>query len=88
MLLIGEEAKLCNIRVKVLKSCQMQYEVAGDSFYVKVSNIMFQGWTIHSLCCRDNNNTLNITTRAMYPSKNHSEVHSPGSGCAISFTLI
>jgi hypothetical protein len=34
MLHIGEEANLCNIRVKVLKSCQMLYEVAGDSFYV------------------------------------------------------
>ncbi len=42
MLRIGEEANLCNIRVKVLKSCQMQYEVAGDSFYVKASNLMFQ----------------------------------------------
>jgi hypothetical protein len=43
----------CNIRVKVLKSCKMQYDVAGDSFYVKVSNLIFQGWTICSLCCRD-----------------------------------
>jgi len=43
MIRIGEEANLCNIRVKVLKSCKMQYEVSGDSFYVKVSNLMFQG---------------------------------------------
>ncbi len=50
MIRIGEEANLRNIKVKVLKSCQMQYEVAGDSFYVKASNIMFQGWTIRSLC--------------------------------------
>ena len=66
MLRIGEEANLCNIRVKVLKSCKMQYEVAGDSFYVKVSNLMFQGWTTHSLCCRENEDTLIIPTRAMY----------------------
>ena len=39
MLRIGEEGDLCNIRVKVLKSCKMQYEVAGDLFYVKVSYI-------------------------------------------------
>ncbi len=36
MIRIGEEANLCNIRVKVLKSCKMQYEVYGDRFYVKV----------------------------------------------------
>jgi hypothetical protein len=89
MIHIGEEANLCNIRVKVLKICQMQYEVAGDLFYVKASNLMFQGWTIHSLCCRDNNDTLIIPARAMYLSKKAlSEVHSPGSGWAIFFTLI
>jgi hypothetical protein len=69
MIRIGEEANLRNIRVKVLKSCQMQYEVAGNSFYAKASNLMFQGWTIHSLCCRDNDDTLIIPTRAMYLSK-------------------
>ena len=69
MLRIGEEANLCNIRVKVLKSCKMQYKVAGDLFYVKVSNLMFQGWMIYSLCCRENNNTLIIPTRTMYLSK-------------------
>jgi hypothetical protein len=69
MIRIGEEANLRNIRVKVLKSCKMQYEVSGDSFYVKVSNLMFQGWTIHSLCCRENDDTLIILTRAMYISK-------------------
>ena len=69
MLRIGEEANLCNIRVKVLKSCKMQYKVAGDSFYVKVSNLMFQGWMICSLCCRENNDALIIPTRAMYLSK-------------------
>ena len=65
MIRIGEEVNLCNIRVKVLKSCKMQYEVAGDSIYAKVSNLMFQGRTIHSLCCRENNDTLIIPTRAM-----------------------
>ncbi len=69
MLRIGEEANRRNISVKVLKSCKMQYEVTGDSFYVKVSNLMFQGWTIRSLCCRDNNDTLIIPTRAMYLSE-------------------
>jgi hypothetical protein len=69
MIRIGEEANLSNIRVKVLKSCQMQYKVAGDSFYVKASNLMFQGWTSCSLCCRDNEDTLIIPTRAMYLSK-------------------
>jgi hypothetical protein len=47
----------------------MQYEVSGDSFYVKVSNLMFQGWTIRSLCCRENDDTLIIPTRAMYISE-------------------
>jgi hypothetical protein len=70
MIRIGEEANLHNIRVKVLKSCQMlQYEVACDSFYVKASTLMIQGWTIRSLCCRDNDDTLIIPTRAMYLSK-------------------
>ena len=41
MIRIGEEANLRNIRVKVLKSCKMQYEVSGDSFYAKVSNLVF-----------------------------------------------
>jgi hypothetical protein len=49
MIRIGEEANLRNIRVKVLKSCKMTYEVAGDLFYVKVSNLIYQGWTIRSL---------------------------------------
>jgi hypothetical protein len=66
---IGEEANLHNIKVKVLKSCKMQYEVAGDSFYVKVSNLMFEGWTIHSLCFRENDDNLIIPTRAMYISE-------------------
>jgi hypothetical protein len=69
MLCFGEEVNLHNIRVKVLKSCKMQYEVAGDLFYIKVSNLMFQGWTIYSLCCRENDDTLNIPTHAMYLSK-------------------
>jgi hypothetical protein len=69
MLHIGEEANLCNIRVKVLKSCKMQYKIAGYSFYVNVSNLMFHGWTIHSLCCRENNDTLIIPTCAMYLSE-------------------
>ncbi len=69
MIHIGEEANLCNIRVKVLKSFLMQYEVAGDSFYVKAPNLMFQRWTIHSLCCRDNDDTLIIPTRTMYLSE-------------------
>ena len=69
MIHIGEEANLCNIRVKVLKSCKMQYEVAGDSFYIKVSNHMFQGWTIHTLCCRENDDALIIPTGTMYLSK-------------------
>ena len=43
MIRIGEEVNLHNIRVKVLKSCKMQYEVSGDSFNIKVSNLMFQG---------------------------------------------
>jgi hypothetical protein len=30
---------------------------------------MIQGWTIHSLCCRENDDTLIIPTRAMYLSK-------------------
>jgi len=68
MIRIGEEANLHNIRVKVLKSCKMQ-EVSGDSFYDKVSNLMFQGWTIPSLCCRENDDNLIIPTRAMYISK-------------------
>jgi len=69
MIRIGEEENLRNIKVKVLKSCKMQYKVSGDSFNVKVSNLMFQGWTIHSLCCRENNNTLIIPTRGMYISE-------------------
>jgi hypothetical protein len=69
MIRIREEANLRNIRVKVLKKCQMQYKVAGDSFYVKALSLMFQGWTIHSLCCRDNDDTLIIPTRAMYLSE-------------------
>ncbi len=69
MIHIGEEANLRNIRVKVLKSCKMQYEVSRDLFYVKVSNLMFQGWTICSLCCRENDDTLIIPTRAMYISE-------------------
>jgi len=32
MIRIGEEANLHNIRVKVLKSCKMQYKVSGDLF--------------------------------------------------------
>ena len=66
---IGEEVNLRNIRVKVLKSCKMQYKVAVDSFYVKVSNLMFLGWMIRSLCCRENEDTLIIPTCAMYISK-------------------
>ena len=69
MIRIGEEVNLCNIRVKVLKSCKMQYKVAGDWFYVKVSNLMFQGRKICSLCCRKNGDNLIIPTCAMYLSK-------------------
>ena len=29
---IGEEANLCNIKVKVTKSCKVQYKVACDNF--------------------------------------------------------
>ncbi len=30
---------------------------------------MFQGWTIHNLCCRENDDTLIVPTCAMYLSK-------------------
>ena len=46
-----------------------KHEVAGNLFYVKVFNLMFQGWTIHSLCCRENDITLIIPTRVMYLSE-------------------
>jgi len=69
MIRIGEEVNLRSIRVKVIKSCKMQYKVSGDSFYVKVSNLMFQGWTMHNLCCRENDDTLIIPTHAMYISE-------------------
>ncbi len=35
MLCIVEEVNLRNVRVKVLKSCKMQYKVAGDLLYLK-----------------------------------------------------
>ena len=38
MIRVAEEANYWNIKVKVLKSCKMQYEVAGDMFDVKASH--------------------------------------------------
>ena len=62
---IAEEANLHNIKVKVLKSCKVQDEVAGENFYVKASNLIYEGWKVHTCICRENDNTLQIPGRAM-----------------------
>jgi hypothetical protein len=63
---VAEEANLRNIKIKVLKSCKVNYEAAGDNFYVKASCLLYEGWKVHVCICRDNDDTLQIPTRAMY----------------------
>jgi hypothetical protein len=65
MIRIGEEANLCNIWTKVTKSCTLRYEVAGLNFYVSADNGA-QGWTIKSLCCRDDHDTLLIPLKYLF----------------------
>ena len=66
---IGEEANLRNIKTRVLKSCKMQYVVAGDRFYVKASHLIYEGWKVHTCICRENDDTLCIPTKAMFLNK-------------------
>ncbi len=63
---IAEETNLRNIKVKVLKSCKIQYAVAGDNFYVKASNLVYKGCKVHVCVCGENYDPLRrIPTRAM-----------------------
>ena len=57
---IAKEANLCNIKVNVLKSCKIQYEVAGGNFYVKALCLIYEGWKVHVCVCRENDDTLRI----------------------------
>ena len=66
---IGEEANLCNIKTRVMKSCKMQYFVAGDRFYVKALHLIYEGWKVHTCICRENDDTLCIPMGAMYINK-------------------
>ncbi len=63
----------------------MQYEVAGDNFYVKASNLVHEGWKVHTCVCRENDDTLQIPQRVMFiPEKS---LRSPFSGKWISYIL-
>jgi hypothetical protein len=44
---VAEKANLCNIKIKVLKSCKVNYEAAGDNFYIKASCLLYEGWKVH-----------------------------------------
>jgi hypothetical protein len=63
---IGEVANLRNIKVKVTKSCKVEYKVAGETYYAKASNLMHEGWKVHTCICRENNNTLEIPQRVLF----------------------
>ncbi len=58
-----------DIKTKVMKSCKMQYVVAGDRFYVKASHLIYERWKVHTCICRENDNALCIPMRAMYINK-------------------
>ena len=66
MIRIAEEANYRNIKVKVLKSCSMQYEVGGDMFYVKASHRLKEGWKVSACICRDSDDLLLIPERARF----------------------
>ena len=69
MIRVAEEANYRNIKVKVLKSCKMQYEVGGDMFYVKASHRLKEGWKVTACVCRDSDDSLVIPERAMFISE-------------------
>ena len=83
MIRIGEEANLRNIRTKVTKSCTLRYEVAGLNVYVSAGNGA-QGWTIKSLCSRDDHDTLLIPSSIFSFPKKPCGAHLLGNGWGIS----
>ena len=66
MIRVAKEANYQNIKVKVLKSCKMQYEVGGDMIYVKASHCLKEGWKVSACVCRDSDDSLVIPERAMF----------------------
>ena len=75
---IAEEANLRNIKTRVLKSCNMQYVVAGERFYVKASHLIYEGWKVHVCICRENDDTLCIPMKATF--MNEKSLRSPFTG--------
>ena len=49
----------------MVKSCKVQYKVAGNAFYVKASNLDYEGWKVNPCICRENNNMLQIPMRVV-----------------------
>ena len=66
MIRVAEDANYQNIKVKVLKSCKMQYEVGGDMFYIKALHCLKKGWKVTACVCRESDDLLVIPERSMF----------------------
>jgi hypothetical protein len=49
---IAEEANLCLIKVKTIRSNSMNLIVAGRNFYVSATYSVHYGWQVTKACCR------------------------------------
>ncbi len=63
---IAEEANLCNIKVKIVRSSHITYIVGGYNFYVATGYQMQMGWLVRVACCREGDDVLRIPPNSHY----------------------
>ncbi len=63
---IAEEANLCNIKVKIVRSSHVMYIVRGYKFYVAAGYQMQTGWLVRVACCREGDDVLRIPPNSHY----------------------
>ncbi len=63
---IAEEANLCNIKVKIVRSSHVPYIIGGYNFYIAAGYQMQTGWLVRIACCRKGDDVLRIPPNYQY----------------------
>jgi hypothetical protein len=66
LLCIAEEANLCQIKVKTIRSYHNNLMVAGSNFYVYATYSLQLGWVVRTACCREGDDTSKSLANLRY----------------------
>jgi hypothetical protein len=65
-LCIAEEANLCQIKLKTIRSDHNNLIVTGSNFYVYATYLLQLGWVVRTVFCREGEDTRKIPTNLKY----------------------